>query len=111
MMLTAQFKTHGVICSAVGQLSSGVQLCLNGHVSKPTSKSSESASAQGDEVARIIGALERVEDNLGSQLENLDVRMDLLFYHLGMPTQDFIIDYGDESQAAGSSTPTLKPKK
>ena len=56
----------------------------------------------------VSNQLERISNELFSEQENILVSLDLLFYHLGIPTQNFLIDYKNQDPSNPRSTPTVR---
>lgn len=61
-----------------------------------------------ESVAAMLG---RLDDSVSIQVDGINARLDILFDHLGIPTQEYVVDYEGQPKTSKSSIPVLRIKK
>lgn len=55
-------------------------------------------------------SLERMSSEFFSEQENILIRLDILYHHLGIPTQNYTVEYGDQDASDPKSRPIIKKR-
>jgi len=79
-------------------------------------KSAQSINAdpntgKDDILESAAAMLDRVDSDLLIQMDGVHARLDILFDHLGIPTQEYVVDYEGQPKNSKSSIPVLRIKK